>query len=57
MTMNTHFQNKIIGNVPDEYFDGFVFDNLKFNGTKLNESNWLGVTNLIIENLVTPEFL
>jgi len=56
MTMNTNFQNEIIGNDPDEYFDGFVFDNVIFNGTKLNESNCLDVTNLITENLAIPEF-
>jgi len=56
MTMNTEYQNMIIGNDPDEYFDGFVFDNVIFNETKLDESNWLDVTNLNVEKLVTPEF-
>lgn len=55
MTMNTDYQNKIIGNDPNEYFDGFVFDNLIFNGNKLTQSNWLNITGLVISNLKTPE--
>jgi hypothetical protein len=56
MIMDTEYQNMIVGNDPDEYFDGFVFDNLIFNETKLDETNWLDITGLNIERLVTPEF-
>lgn len=54
MTMNTEYQNMIIGNDPNEYFDGFVFDNFIFNGIKLTQLNWLEITGLIQEKLVTP---
>jgi hypothetical protein len=56
MTMGTQYQNMIIGNDPAVYFDGFVFDNFKFNGTKLTESNWLQVTNTYVERLKAPTF-
>ena len=56
MPMDTEFQNQIIGNDPSEYFDGFVFDNFIFNGTKLTQSNWLEVTDMTTENLEAPEF-
>lgn len=56
MTMNTLFQNAIIGNDPSEPFDGFVFDNVNFNEVKLNSSNWLDITKMTNENLVLPEF-
>ena len=56
MTMGTEFQNIIIGNDPNEYFDGFVFDNFVFNGIKLTKSNWLQTTGLITERLHEPEF-
>jgi len=56
MTMNTIYQNMINGNDPNEYFDGFVFDNFVFNGNKLTQSNWLNITGMIHENLVTPVF-
>lgn len=56
MTMGTEYQNMIVGNVPNAYFDGFVFDNFLFNGTKLTSGNWLGVTELLTTNLETPEF-
>ena len=54
--MGTEFKNSIIGNDPDEYFDGFVWDNIVFNGTKLTQGNWLQTTNMTVQNLVTPEF-
>jgi hypothetical protein len=57
MTMNTNYQNMIIGNDPDEHFDGFVFDNFIFNGTELTESNWIDITESVTENLVIPVFL
>lgn len=56
MSMNTTFQNMIIGNDPSEPFDRFVFDNVNYNDVKLDGSNWLGVTNMQKENLITPEF-
>jgi hypothetical protein len=54
--MNSNFQNRIIGNDPNKHFKGFVFDNFIFNETKVDEANWLDLTNLQIENLTTPEF-
>jgi len=56
MPMNTEYQNMIIGNDPNEYFDGFVFDNVSFNGTNLTQSNWLITTGLMTDKLVTPVF-
>ncbi len=56
MTMGTEFRNSITGNDPDVFFDGFVFDNFIFNGTKLTQANWLGTTNTTVERLKTPEF-
>lgn len=56
MTMNSNYQNMIIGNDPNEYFDGFVFDNFMFNGIKLSQSNWLEITGLQTANLTKPEF-
>jgi uncharacterized protein YcnI len=56
MTMNTNYQNTIIGNDPSEYFDGFVFDNFVFNGTKLTQQNWMQITGLHTEKLKVPEF-
>ena len=56
MTMDTDFQNMINGNDPNEYFDGFVFDNFVFNGTKLTQQNWLQTTGLHTEKIKEPEF-
>lgn len=56
MPMGTDYQNMIIGNDPNEHFDGFVFDHFVFNGTRLTGSNWLNITEIITERLVTPEF-
>ncbi len=56
MTMNTDYQNRIVGNDPDEHFDGFVFNNVTFNGTKLTQLNWLEITELFTERLEMPEF-
>ena len=38
-------------------FDGFVFDDLTLNGTKLAESNWIQIGNFVTTNLVTPKFM
>jgi hypothetical protein len=54
--MTPGFQNRIIGNNPSNYFKDIIFDNVNFNDNKLNESNWLEVTKLQIENIITPEF-
>ncbi len=56
MTMNTIYQNMINGNDPNEYFDGFVFDNFVFNATKLTQQNWIQITGLHTEKLKVPEF-
>lgn len=54
MSMNTSYQNSIIGNDPGEYFDGFVFDNFLFNGVRLTQENWRETTAVATQNLVTP---
>lgn len=56
MTMDREFQNMIIGNDDNEYFDGYVFDNFFFNGVKLTQANWLDLTKMIPQNLETPLF-
>ena len=63
MIMDTEFENMIIGKVPaksnikpEEYFTGFVFDNVVFNGVKLTEDNWLIITKTQVENLTNPIF-
>lgn len=56
MNMNTEYRNAIIGNDANEFFDGFVFDNLIFNGTKLTSSNWLEITGSFTEKLIQPQF-
>jgi hypothetical protein len=56
MTMDTNYRNMIIANDPGEYFDGFVFENVTFNGTRLTQQNWLQVTGMMTENLKVPEF-
>lgn len=57
MKMNTSCKNEIIGNNPAAFFDGFVFDNFKFNNTLLTKSNWQNVTAMEYSNLVTPTIL
>jgi hypothetical protein len=57
MDMASGFQNRIAGNDPDEFFDGFVMDRFIFNGTLLTGSNWIEVTGLYVENLALPVFL
>jgi len=39
MVKNNNFQNKIIGHDPNNYFEGFGFDNVIFNDTKLDKLN------------------
>jgi len=56
MPVDTEFKNQIIGNDPSEYFDGFVFDNFIFNGTKVTQTNWLEITDMVTERLEVPEF-
>lgn len=56
MKMGTSFQNLIIGNDLDQPFDGFVFDQVVFNGIRLTASNWLAVTEMVTERLETPTF-
>jgi hypothetical protein len=51
MNINGNFQNKIIGNNPNNPFEGIVFDNVIFNGTKLDESNWKTITNMPLEGV------
>lgn len=56
MEMGTRYQNMIVGNDPEKPLEGWVFDNFRFNGTKLTTDNWLNATDLQTENLQTPEF-
>lgn len=56
MNMGGNFQNRIIGNNPTNPFSGIVFDNVIFNGTKLDESNWISETGMFIQNIEAPEF-
>ncbi|GAB1416682.1 hypothetical protein MASR2M117_20880 [Paludibacter sp.] len=63
MTMDTAFENMIIGKLPanttikaNEYFTGFVFDNVVFNNVKLTADNWLTITKTQVENLTNPIF-
>lgn len=51
MNINGNFQNRIIGNNPNNPFEGIVFDNVIFNGTKLDESNWKTITNMPLEGV------
>ena len=56
--MNTEigFKNYITGNDPKEKFDGFVFDNVTINGTRLTAANWTSAGNFEVANLETPVF-
>lgn len=56
MTMGTDYENAIIGNDPDEPFDGFLFDNVVFNDVTLTEDNWVDVTETVTDNLAPPSF-
>jgi hypothetical protein len=64
MTMNTEFQNAIVGHNPntangyvyDNIFRGFVFENFIFNNVKLDSLNWLQITKTKVENLQNPIF-
>lgn len=56
MNIGGNFQNRIIGNNPNNYFKGVVFDNFIFNDTKLDESNWKNTTGMTLENVETPVF-
>ncbi len=56
MDMSIGFYNNILGTDPSVKFDGFVFDNFIFNGTKLTASNWITLGNFTIRNLDDPEF-
>ena len=56
MVMGTVFKNTINGNDPNVFFDGFVFDNVIFNGQKLTSTNWLDITGTITTRLNEPFF-
>lgn len=51
MNIGGNFQNRIIGNNPTNPFKDIVFDNVIFNNTKLNESNWKTTTNMPVEGV------
>lgn len=54
--MTSGFQNRIIGNNPNNPFKGIVFDNVIFNDTKLDESNWENITGMTLQGIETPTF-
>jgi len=56
MDMSKGFNNYIIGPDPQKPFDGIVFDNFLFNGTKFTAANWLTLGNFQVQNVVTPTF-
>ncbi|MBK8516126.1 MAG: hypothetical protein IPL55_07505 [Saprospiraceae bacterium] len=56
MNISDKFQNRIIGNNPNNPFKGIVFDNVIFNGTKLDESNWNNITGMTLQGIETPTF-
>jgi hypothetical protein len=56
MDMGDGYSNYIICSDSTKKFDGLVFDNFIFNGTKLTSSNWISVGNFQVENIITPEF-
>lgn len=56
MTPNLNFQNRISGNDANNHFRGLVFDNVVFNGTKLNDTNWISTTGMHTENIEIPGF-
>jgi hypothetical protein len=56
MDLSKGFNNYIIGTDPLHKFDGLVFDNFIFNGTKLSSSNWGSVGRFITDNIELPSF-
>ena len=56
MDMEKGFSNYIIGNDPNNKFDGLVFDNFLLNGTKLNATNWSTIGKFVTGNLEIPVF-
>jgi hypothetical protein len=56
MDMSTGFPNNILGNDPEVWIDGVVFDNFVFNDTRFTASNWMNLGNFTLENLADPEF-
>ena len=56
MDMSQGFGNYIICSDPAKKFDGLVFDNFIFNGTKLTSSNWMDLGNFQVDNIIAPEF-
>ena len=56
MDMGDGYSNYIICSDSTKKFDGLVFDNFIFNGTKLTPSNWISVGNFQVENIIAPQF-
>lgn len=56
MNMENGFNNYILGNDPNNKFDGLVFDNFMFNGTKLTSPNWLMLGKFQTGNIEAPVF-
>lgn len=56
MDMRRGYSNFLECADPTSQFDGFVFDNVLINGTKLTQSNWTKTGRFVTKNLVTPVF-
>jgi hypothetical protein len=56
MDMSKGYNNYMICSDPNKKYDGLVFDNFIFNGTKLTESNWISTGRFQVSNVETPEF-
>ncbi|TZF85506.1 hypothetical protein FW774_00030 (plasmid) [Pedobacter sp. BS3] len=56
MNMSKGFSNYLLCSDPSKPFDGLVFDNVIFNGTRLTVDNWLTLGNFQISNVSPPEF-
>ncbi|MBS1662187.1 MAG: hypothetical protein JST68_14175 [Bacteroidetes bacterium] len=54
--MSIGFHNYIQAGDPAHPFDGLVFDNFVFNGTKVTADNWITLMRMDTANIVTPTF-
>lgn len=56
MNMSIGYNNYIQCSDPNKKFDGLIFDNFIFNGTKLTASNWINTGRFKIKNIKMPVF-